>query len=275
MSKGPYYIKHYDDTLKKQIYETQVPNVNFLYADPSTTKPSTPVPWDVGDKVVLPDGREFRLAKSLGNNALFAAHGVSFTYTGLISYQAFAVAAAKGATEITIPAQSHTGQDEDALRGGYVIIFDGADDTNTTVRGIVGNDASTTGVAFKVQLDAQIHNPIVAGTEAVEVYQNPWAGMEVASNVALPIAGVPTTTVSAAANYFWVQTKGITWVAPKTGVGDNGGMLTCWRHDGSLESAETAFNVTVPGTDRTQIAGYCIQGSKAGNGPLLMLQDHG
>jgi hypothetical protein len=272
MAKGAYFTKHFDDTLKKGIYETQVPNVNFLYQTPTTTKN---VEYDVGDKVVLPDGREFRYAKSLGNNALFAAHGVSFTYTGYVSYTAFAVSADSGATEITIPAASHGALTLDELRGGYVIIFDGATDLDTTVRGIVGNDAADDGAAFKVQLDGQIHNAIVAGTEAAEVYQNPWIGMEVASNVALPIAGVPTTTVSAAANYFWVQTKGITWVAPQTGVGDHGGMLTCWRHDGSLESAETAFNVTVPGTDRTQIAGYCIQGSKAGNGPLLMLADHG
>jgi hypothetical protein len=272
MAKGAYYTKHLDDTLKKGIYETQVPNINFLYQTPSTTKPTG---WDIGDKVVLPDGREFRLALSLGNNALFAAHGVQFTYTGYTSYTAFATNHAQGATEITIPAATHAALSTDELRGGYVIIFDGATDLNTCVRGIVGNDSADANAAFDVQLDGQIHNAIVASTEACEVYQNPWKGMEVASNSALPIAGVPTTTVSAAANYFWVQTKGICWVAPQANVGDNGGMLTMWRHDGSIESAETALAVTVPSADRSQIAGYCIQGSQAGNGPLLMLSDHG
>jgi len=272
MAKGVYYTKRLDETLKKGVYETHVPNIAFLYQTPSTTKNPE---YNVGDKVVLPDGREFRYAKSLGNNALFAAHGVQFTYTGYLGYKAFATNHAQGSTEITIPAATHAALTEDELRGGYVIIFDGATDLNTCVRGIVGNDASDADVAFDIQLDAPIHNPIVAGTEACEVYQNPWAGMEVASNSALPIAGVPTTTVSAAANYFWVQTKGICWVAPQSGVGDNGGMLTMWRHDGSIESAETALTATVPAADRTQIAGYCIQGSQAGNGPLLMLADHG
>ena len=273
MAKGVYYTKHLDETLKSGVYETQVPNLAFLYATPSTTKNPE---YNVGDKVVLPDGREFRYAKSLGNNALFAAHGVQFTYTGLTAYTAFATNHAQGSTEITIPAVAHTGQDADALRGGYVIIFDGATDLNTCVRGIVGNDASTTGVAFNIQLDAPIHNAIVAGTEACEVYQNPWAGMEVATNTALPMAGLPTTTVSAAANYFWVQTKGICWVAPHGTVGDNGGLLCMWRANGDLESVEVALgSLTVPAGDRSQIAGYCIQGSSAGNGPLFMLADHG
>ena len=274
MAKGVYYTKHLDETLKSGVYETQVPNLAFLYATPSTTRNPE---YQIGDKVVLPDGREFRYAKSLGNNALFAAHGVQFTYTGLIAYTAFATNHAQGSTEITVPAVAHTGQDADALRGGYVIIFDGATDLNTCVRGIVGNDASTTGVAFNIQLDAPIHNAIVSGTEACEVYQNAWAGLDVASSSALPMAGVPTTTVSAAANYFWVQTKGICWVAPAdSNVGSNGGMLTMWRHSGIIEGAETGLGITsVPATNSSQIAGYCMQGSQAGNGPLLMLADHG
>lgn len=272
MAKGVYYKKNLAETLNRGVYETQVPNINFLYADPSTTKDPM---WNVGDEVELPDGRKFRYAKSLGNNALFAAHGVQFTYTGYVSYTAFATSHAKGVTEITIPAATHGALTLDELRGGYVIIFDGATDLNTCVRGIVGNDSASANAAFNIQLDGPIHNPIVSGTEACEVYQNPWAGMEVASDSALPIAGVPTTTVSAAANYFWVQTKGICWVAPQSGVGDNGGMLCMWRHDGSLEGAETALTATVPSADRSQIAGYCIQGSQAGNGPLLMMVDHG
>ena len=272
MSKGVYYTKHMDETLRRGVYETQIPNMNFLYADPSTTKSSV---WNVGDKVVLPDGREFRYAKSLGNNALFAAHGCSFTYTGYVSYTAFATSHAKGSTEITIPAATHAALTEDELRGGYVIIFDGATDLNTCVRGIVGNDAADSGAAFDVQLDGMIHNPIVAGTEAVEVYQNPWMGMDVASDAALPKAGVPTTTVSAAANYFWVQTKGICWIAPQSTVTGNEGTASMWRHDGSLEAVATALTATVPDTACTQYAGYSIQGTYTGNGPLFMLADHG
>ena len=273
MAKGFYYTKRMDETLRKGIYETQVPTLSFLYQTPSTTKN---VEYDIGDKVVLADGREFRYAKSLGNNELFAAHGVQFTYTGVVPITNFAVTVAQGETEITIPAQTHIALTVDVLRGGYVIIFDGDDDTNTCTRGIVGNDASDADVAFKVQLDGRIHDAITT-THKVEVYQNPWAGLEVATSSALPMAGVPTTVVSAAANYFWVQTKGICWVAPAdSNVGENGGMLTMWRYNGIIEGAETGLGITsVPSTNSSQISGYCIQGSQAGNGPLLMLVDHG
>lgn len=273
MAKGVYYTKHMDETLRKGIYETQVPNMNFLYQTPTTTKADE---WDIGDKVVLPDGREFRYAKSLGNSALFAAHGCVFTYTGYTAYTSFAVAASQGDTEITIPAATHAALTVDELRGGYVIIFDGATDLDTCTRGIVGNAAADANALFKVQLDGQIHNPIVAGTEAVEVYQNHWAGMDVASSNESPKAGVPTTTVSAAANYFWVQTKGICWVAPQSGVGGTEGQIgVYWRHDGSLDKADTALATTVPSTSSSQYAGYTIQGSQSGNGPLLMMSDVG
>ncbi|MBE3036079.1 MAG: hypothetical protein IMZ70_03200, partial [Candidatus Atribacteria bacterium] len=51
---------HFDETLKKSIYGGQVQGRGFL-ASVSTTKDPL---FDVGDGVVLPDGREFRYAKS-------------------------------------------------------------------------------------------------------------------------------------------------------------------------------------------------------------------
>ena len=271
MAKGVYYTKHLDLTQTKGIYEQPVENWNFLYADPSTTKSSE---FDIGDRVVLPDGREFVYAKSAGSNILYAAHGVSFTYTGYTSYTAFATNHAKGSMEITVPAATHAALSEDDLRGGYVILFDGASDYDTTVRGICGNDSADADAAFDIQLDAPIHNAIVAATEACEVYQNPWAAIDVGTTN-LPKAGVPTTTVSAAANYFWVQTKGICWVAPQSGLGDSNGQEGgFWRHDGSLDKADTALATTVPAGSSSQYAGYCIQGSQSGNGPLFVLTPH-
>jgi len=241
---------------------------DFIYKVSTVKAPG----WYPGDRAVLPDGREFVYALSTGASELFAAHGCEFSYAGLVSYTAFGVSAAIGDTEITIPAATHAALDEDELRGGTVLIFDGATDLATTTRRIIGNDATAADVAFKVYLDAGITNAIVAGTEACEVYRNPYAGIVVASDAAKPKAGVPASYVSAAANYFWVQTKGICWVAPQSSVTGNEGVGVMWRHDGSIEAVATALTGTVPNADGTQYAGHLVAGTADGNGPLLMLK---
>jgi hypothetical protein len=48
-------------------------------------------------------------------------------------------------------------------------------------------------------------------------------------------------------------------------------MLTFWRHDGSIESGDTALAVTTAAYDTNQPAGTIITGSAAGNGPLINL----
>lgn len=225
-----------------------------------------------GDVIRLPDGREFVYSKSVGNNALYAAHGCSFSDTGYTSYAAFATSHAAGVREITIPAGTHAALTEDELRGGYVILFDGASDYATTTRQIIGNAAAVADAAFVVQLDAKITNAIVSGTEACEVYKNPFSAIEVASSNTYPKAGVPATYVAADAYYFWVQTKGISWIAPHSGVGDSQGQKGCfWRHDGALDKADTALATTVPAGSSSQYAGFCVAGSESGNGPLFML----
>jgi hypothetical protein len=250
-------------------YGTQ-PSWDFLYEVSSIKNPA----YNIGDVVPLPDGREFTFAKSTGAAALYASHGCEFTYTGYISITNFATNASVGDKEITVPAATHAALTADELRGGYVVIFDGASDYYTTVRGIIGNDAAASGAAFKIRLDAALTYAITSGTSKCEVYQNPFAALTVASDAAKPKAGIPAAYVSASAQYFWVQTKGFTWVPPQTSnVGENGGIGCYWRHDGSLEGAEVALgSLTVPAADTSQYAGYCVEGSQAGNGPLFKLQ---
>jgi len=265
MAKGKVQVNYLGQ--ESQITSMDAPDYDFLY-ECSSVKDAE---HNIGDRVILPDGREFRYAKSTGSNALYAAHGCGFTYTGLVSYTAFATSHAVGSKEITIPAATHAALTKDELRGGYVIIFDGASDYATTVRQIIGNDASTANTAFNVTLDAAITNAIVSGTEAAEVYRNPYAALDIAASDK-PVAGLPATYVSAAAQYFWVQVKGICWVAPQTGVGDaNGQEGAFWRHDGSLDEADTALATTVPAGSSSQYAGHVVTGSQSGNGPLFNL----
>jgi hypothetical protein len=264
------YRKHLDETLKAGIYGGQVPTLDFLTKVSTTKDPE----WNPGDGLTLPDGREFRYAKSTGAAVMNPNMGCNYTDTGLVSYTAFTTSFALGVVEITIPAQTHAALTKDQLAGGYVIVFDGAGGNDITY-GITGNDACDANVAFDVQLDMPLANAIVAGTEAAEVYINPWTAIAQANTVVLPRCGVPVVQVSAAANYFWLQTKGMKFVNPQAGVGaDNGGMVVNWRHDGSLQKGETAQGATVPATDTNQLAGVVISGSAAGNGPLINLMGY-
>lgn len=244
------------------------PDWSFLY-ETSLVKDAK---WNPGDMVVLPDGREFRYAKSA--SALYAGQGCEFTGTGYTSYTAFGVSAAVGDKEVTVPAATHAALTKDELRGGYIVIFDGASNHYTTIRGIIGNDAASANTAFVVYLDAALTYAVTASTSACETYTNPWASLTLGSDAAKSKAGVPATYVSATATYFWVQTNGWIWLPPQTSnVGENGGRGCFWRHDGTLEGAEVALGgLTVPAGDTSQYAGYCVEGSQAGNGPLFYLQ---
>jgi hypothetical protein len=241
-------------------------NVLGIYAV-ETTKRFVP-----GTRYTTWDGREYRYARSTGAAQLYAAHGCQFSGTGYTAITTFGVAASIGDTGITIPAATHAALAEDELAGGYVIIFDGASDYYTTTRMIVGNEAAAANAAFTVTLDAPLSYAITAATSKCETYTNPWNDIIVANNDALAFAGVPAASVSAAAQYFWVQTKGIAWVAPQAGVGLRSGLGVTWRHDGSIDDVDTSFGVTVPAGSTSQFAGYCVEGSQAGNGPLIMLQ---
>jgi len=252
-----------------EVVPGSMPSYDFLYRVSTQRDPE----WHAGDRVVLPDGREFRYARSTGDNALFAAHGCEFTYTGLVSYTAFATNHAVGVNEITVPAATHAALTADELRGGYVIIFDGSTDLATCTRQIIGNDVSAADAAFKIRLDASITNAIVSGTEAIEVYRNPYYALDVAATAGNPKAGLPATYVSASAQWFWVQTKGVCWIAPQSTVTGHGGVGVMWRHDGSLEGLETAIGGTVPAYDGTQYAGHRLIGDYSGNGPLLDLRN--
>ncbi len=225
--------------------------------------------YDLGALEKLPDGREFRYSKSTGATALNPNMGCCFSDTGYITYTSFVVAAAQGVKEITVPAATHAALLKDQLRGGYIVIFDGSG-VNDVTHEIAGNDAADSGALFKVRLATGLAVTITTA-DACEVYSNPWGAMVYGSSI-LPFAGCPMLQVTAAATYFWCQTKGAKFVNPQTGVGaDNGGLHAYWRHDGSLQKGETALGATVPAFDTNQPAGIVIAGSAAGNGPLISL----
>lgn len=233
---------------------------SFLYRT-STTKEAK---WNPGDRVVLPDGREFVYAKSA--SALNTGLGCSFSGTGYTAYTAAAVTAAIGATELTVPAATHATLTKDELVGGYVLLMLSG---LTEVRQIVGNDAADADALFKIRLDAELSVAVTTST-GVETYKNPYSALTASGSVALAKAGVPATTVAATLTYFWVQKIGWTFISPQATVGVGKQNGACWRHDGSLDSMDNG--IEDDGNVSSQVAGFAAIGSASGNGPLFWLQ---
>lgn len=240
------------------------PDYSFLY-ETSLVQDSR---WFIGDRVVLPDGREFRYAKSSG--AINTNLACNFTATGYTAYTAASVAGAIGDTSVTVPAATHAALTADELRGGYIVIGNGG--STVQVRQIIGNLAAAQNAAFVVYLDAPLTAVITVASTGIETFQNPYAALNQSVDRTYAKAGVAATVVAAASTYFWVQTKGFTWLAPQAGVGGAGLNGLCWRHDGSVDDLNTCLGVTVEGYSTSQYAGFCVAGSASGNGPLILLQ---
>lgn len=263
--RGVYYTKHFDDTLKSGIYETQVPNLAFLY-ETSTTQSTE---WAVGDKVMLPDGRELRYAKS--TSALNNSEASHFTGTGTIAYTTASTEAAIGDTDCVVPAATHAAAIAvDELRGGFLIVFGSvADGADMMFRGIVGNDYSAINAAITIYVDAPF-DVAIDSSSAYEVYANPWNALEhTTGSPANGKAGVPVAYVSATDTYHWTQTAGPMFCNPQATVISNEGLGVNWRADGSLDSVAYAVTGTVPDVATTQYAGFRMLGDYDNNGPII------
>ncbi len=241
------------------------PDWGFIYEASLVRNPK----FNIGDRVVLPDGREFRYGKSAGE--CVSGLGCRFMAAGYVSYTVFAVDAAIEDKEITVPAATHAALDKDELRGGYIVIYDPAGSEQVQFRGIIGNDASILNVAFKVYLDGPL-TVAVTTSSAIEVFQNPYASLLTAGTVNKAVAGIPAVQVSASDTYFWVQKSGPVWASPRGGVNDRD-QGCYWTHEGQIKDTEASLNaITLPATNTSQYAGHTILGNEDNIGPLFMLQ---
>ncbi|KKM16192.1 hypothetical protein LCGC14_1688350, partial [marine sediment metagenome] len=193
-----------------------VPNWEFIYKT-SLVKDAG---WDVGDVVNLPDGRSFTYAKSSGVCA--SGFGCDFTATGFQSYSTPAAAAAVGDIKVVVTGGTHDAIAKDELKGAYFVSWPAA--LKDQFRGIIGNDASDANADFTIYLDGPLTYALVSGSTGLEVFENPYAALSSASaNASLGKAGIAATYVGATATYFWVQTRGIGWIAPQsTMIGNEG-----------------------------------------------------
>jgi len=255
MTKGAYYTKHFDDTLKRGIYETQVPNVNFLYEASTTINPE----YNIGDRVCLPDGRVFRYA--LAADTLYPGTGCSSYASAALSANS-AAAQVAGDASITFATQTVA---KDALRGGYLVIY--LSDTNILQRGIVGNTVGA-GTTITVYLDAELTVDIAAATFC-EGLGNLYGNVLGASTHGeyTSIVGVPTMPATVG-QYVWIQTWGVIWLAGTVGIGYNTAYerQLCFVGGGAVESHYAHVG------DSAQNAGFIIQLDLAAGPPFVMLQ---
>lgn len=235
----------------------------FLYQASTVKHPD----YNIGDRVVLPDGRVCRYGKS-SDGSLNTDLLCSFAEDECQGYEVLKNAQVVGDREVTFTGAAHAIVAENALRGGYVIIYHSGGGGFTQFRGIVGNTASGLNANITVYLDAALDHEVIALTTAAELWYNPYAALQGAQDIAQSRAGRPMVNVAAANTYFWIQTWGPCWLAPQQAgfQAASKQRSALARHDGSLQAvgAETGF-------DTTQVVGFLINEGFS-SGPLFMLQ---
>jgi hypothetical protein len=273
-----------------------VPNWAFLYFV-STQKHAK---YNIGDRVVLPDGRAFRYA--LAGGTLNPAFGACVPDASITN--AFAPAQIMPTTPNILGVKLSAGQvgdyvvtiavgasdgilgtgaiAADEMRGGTIVINNGLNQEPQT-RGILGNDAilaTATDRRMNVYLDGPINNIIIAGvtysgvvvgTTNIEAYMNEFGNvksMYVVNSAYVSMIGAPAAH-AVAGQYVWIQTWGKVWMTSNsvTGEAANGRDLYV-ATDGSLRGQSST---TYAGTQRV---GFGLDKSAAGtsNGPNCYLQ---
>lgn len=189
----------------------------------------------LGTRAVTKDGREFRY--TLAGAATLALGKVVQAPTLVANHQVVAVAAAvaAGATKITATLGA-TAATADQYKGGYVNITDSAGAGQALL--IRGNSAAASSGVITLFLDNPVTTALTTGSKA-NLTRNQFDGAVIAATTTIDlILGVPQIAITAA-NYGWVQTRGISSVlvngTPTVGAG-------------VISSATTAGALDVEGT---------------------------
>lgn len=251
----------------------KAPDWDFLYR----TSLIKDTKWEMGDRVVVPDGRVFRYGK--------ATNIVTNTHQGLkfygrvedgIAYKLPAQAQAIGDKSIIVDAGDSGDYVQDQLRGGYVIVHTHSANADFS-RGIIGNTPSDADGNVTIYLDAALHIAITTAY-GVETCPNPYAilqqrtaatGVDTADNYT-SVAGMPLIKTTVANQYLWVQTWGPAWVNPQGDIG-----YTAATNRRTLfftnEGAIIIKSVAAASTSLQQIAGFLItRETSGGTGPPLV-----
>jgi len=244
-----------------------VPSWDFIYEASTIKHPK----YNIGDRVVLPDGRVFRYAKSSG--ACWTGRGVTFQNaipaTG-IDYSLLAEGSVKGAKSVKMTNQGVVAQTLDGLRGGTILLklLTGSNDSALQQRGIVGNTAGGVSDVITIYLDGALTAAVSAASYGF-CMPSPYTALKYdASSQSKSYAGVPAVYVSPANIYFWVQTWGLIWIAPQNEVGKSTKQRDIvFKEDGSVQHKGTTDATYLNG----QRAGFVVDNNSANNGSTQIM----
>jgi hypothetical protein len=259
-----------------KLHRVHIPNVGEAIMSRGSGYPYAvaslicPAGFEVGDEINL-GKKVFTLGKSGGamtSTALGAKNGLCQG----VAYNSVAVAAAIGATSVTLTTAATDGAAgtglmvADEFKGGEIVLFTAGSDIPQR-RGITGNTArvATGNVSVTFYLDSPLTSALTTSDHG-EAMHSPYFYLVQDGEIGHPVMGVPCVPVSAAAMYFWLQTKGICFVSPQANVGVGGAGIGCyWRHDGSIDtyanigtyvSTQYAGKVVAESSTHTQAAPF-------------------
>jgi len=237
-------------------HETQ-PDYGFLYEASLNKSPK----WDVGDRVVLPDGRVFRYAKVSSASTGVAYHGAGGSSTAVV-YATVKASQVVGDKQVTV---EKAGITADLYRGGYVVIYGASDEAQT--RYIIGNTASDSDDYIILYLDAPLTAVATSGATYCEVFTNPYAAITHTPDNYGSVIGLPAAN-AAASEYVWVQTWGPCVISGGEDLGSPGAEARAL-----MFGANGALFYNATGThERGQLAGFTLNVGSTCYGPLIMLQ---
>ena len=270
MSKGK--AKVFYEHSAGSVGVSDAPMWDFLYRA-STVRDEK---YNIGDRVVLPDGRAFRYGKC-GADLADMKHGVKNWNKLVTELDAIAVAAVVGAISVDLTFANTDGVANDGviakdeLRGGYISFYRG---TDRQQRGIIGNTARANGDTGNttVYLDGSLVTAI-NDDDNVEVMANPYSDLRISNNTETSVMGMPAS-LATVGEYFWIQTWGPCRITP-TGaeLGDTASTRQFVFDDlGSMRALNASIDL---GTRSEQLAGFILNrtdGAAGSAAPFINLQ---
>lgn len=189
-----------------------------------------------------------------------------------VAYATVAAATVAYATSLVVDVAGTDGNGSDGafavneLAGGSIIIFDATGPSY--VRTVKSNTVTTGAGEMTVEVTVPIPVALIADTDHVEIMANIYSYVNTTNEK--PVVGVPVLPYTTG-QYGWVQTRGISWVAPQAEVGVGSNNLLCvFRHDGSIDELDYSDAYNSQGV----IAGYVVNrnNNDAQTAPFIMLQ---